>query len=346
MDAPRVKDLARSAGFAFAAVGPVGLPSEEGDAFRLWLARGNSGDMLRWIGRAPERRLDARSLLPEAAAVISLAVPVPSDPAPPAPGRAFGRVARHAWGADYHDAVRRRLEDFRRALAAECPGLRARAVVDAEPLLERAFARNGGLGFVGRNMNLIVPDVGSRIILAELVVGLYLEPDPPLKRTCGTCEACRPACPTGSLDDGFLDAGLCVAYHTMENRGPLPLEIRPRMGAWVFGCDDCQDACPQNEQPKGLPTVEPWPEFSPERGVGPWVPLADLLAIRTEEAFKERFKGTALMRARRAGLVRNACVAARNAGAARELRARLEECRDRDDSPIVREHASWALETP
>jgi epoxyqueuosine reductase len=345
MDAPRVKDLARRAGFVSAAVGPVGLRSEEGDALRRWLAAGNAADMSRWMGRAPERRLDARSLLPEAAAVISLAVPAPSDPAPPAPGRAFGRVARHAWGADYHDAVRRRLENFRRALAAECPELRARAAVDSEPLLERAFARDGGLGFVGRNMNLIVPGVGSRLILAELVVNLDLKPDPPLQKTCGDCAACRSACPTGAMDDGFLNAGRCIAYHTMENRGPIPPEIRPRMGSWVFGCDACQDVCPRNDSPTALPRVEAWPELSSGRGAGPWLSLSDLLALRSEESFQEKFRGTAMLRARRAGLVRNACVAARNAGTTRELRAMLAECRDRDVSPIVREHAAWALET-
>jgi epoxyqueuosine reductase len=255
-------------------------------------------------------------------------------------------VARHAWGVDYHDAVRDRLENFRQALAEECPGLRARAIVDAEPLLERAFARESGLGFVGRNMNLLVPGFGSRLILAELIVNLDLEPDsPPHHPSCAECAVCRSACPTGALNDGFLDAGRCVAYHTLENRGPIPPEIRPRMGSWIFGCDDCQEVCPQNQKPTISLTVEAWPEFSPSKGVGPWVPLSDILALRSDEAFKGRFKGTALLRARRAGLVRNTCVAARNSGATRELQAQLKECRDRDDSPIVREHAAWALET-
>jgi epoxyqueuosine reductase len=249
-------------------------------------------------------------------------------------------VARYAWGADYHDAIAGRLERFRSALAEVIPGLAARPAVDAQPLLERALARRSGLGFVGKNTNLIAHGDGSWLFLTELVVSAPLPPDAPVPQGCGGCTACQAKCPTGALSrDYALDARLCVSYLTIENRGSIPAPLRPGLGSWVFGCDDCQEACPFNARP----LEASWPEFSPERGAGPWLSLEDVLSLRTDAAFKERFKGTPLLRAKRAGLVRNACVVVRNAGAAGALAGALEECRDRDESPVVREHAAWAL---
>ena len=136
-----------------------------------------------------------------------------------------------------------------------------------------------------------------------------------------------------------MDARLCVSYQTIENRDVIPPELRPKMGAWIFGCDDCQEVCPFNARP----LESSWPELSPERGAGPWLPLAGILALRSDADFKKRFAGTPLLRAKRAGLVRNACVAARNLGAAGELADLLTACREEDESPVVREHAAWAL---
>jgi epoxyqueuosine reductase len=206
--------------------------------------------------------------------------------------------------------------------------------------MEKAFARRAGLGFMGKNTNLINPGAGSWLFLTELVVNAAVPDDPPAPQGCGGCTSCQTSCPTGALDTPYvLDARLCVSYHTIENRGAIPPALRPGLGAWIFGCDDCQEVCPFNARP----LESRWPEFSPERGAGAWLSLAEVLSLREDAAFQARFAGTPLLRAKRAGLVRNACVAARNRGAVDELRGLLEECRDADASPVVREHAAWAL---
>ncbi len=317
------------------------LPAEDLDFFRRWLEGGSAADMAPWLARAPERRADARTFLPDALGVISLGVSYSPGPVPPPPSVPSGRVARYAWGEDYHDVIAHRVESFRDSLSREISGLVSRSAVDAQPLLERAFARRAGLGFIGKNTNLIVPGAGSWMFLAELVVNVALPFDPLTAQGCGGCVKCLGSCPTGALNTPFaLDSRRCVAYHTIENRGSVLTEIRPRLGPWLFGCDDCQDPCPFNARP----LESKWPEFSPERGAGPWLPLAEILSLRGDASFRERFRGTPLLRAKRAGLVRNACVVARNIGAVGELKPLLEECREKDESPMVREHAAWALE--
>ncbi len=338
--AARIKDLARGMGFDHVSFANVDVPSDDRDFLARWLEDGKAADMARWLARDPARRTDPSAFLPGALGVISLGVSYFRGPVPPPPSAPAGRVARYAWGQDYHEAILQRLDALREAFVTFCPGLASRPAVDAQPLLERAFARRSGLGFVGKNTNVIAPRTGSWIFLTELVVNVPLPPDAPAPQGCGGCTACQTACPTGALDADYqLDARLCVSYHTIENRGSIPPEVRPKLGAWIFGCDDCQEVCPFNARAKEAS----WPEFAPERGAGPWLSLADVLSLRSDAAFQEKFKGTPILRAKRAGLVRNACVAARNTGAG-ELRPLLAECRDHDPSPVVREHAAWALE--
>jgi epoxyqueuosine reductase len=338
--AAAVKKLAREMGFDRAAFSGVDVPAADRDFLVDWLQEGKAADMSRWLAREPERRADPAAFLPGALSVISLGVSYFRGPVPPRPSFPAGRVARYAWGEDYHEVIGRRVEAFRSALADLAPGLAARPAVDAQPLLERAFARRSGVGFGGKNTNVIAPGVGSYIFLTELVVNLPLPPDAPVPQGCGGCTECRSACPTGALDRDYqLDARLCVSYHTIENRGSIPADLRPGLGSWLFGCDDCQEVCPFNARAKEAS----WPEFAPDRGAGAWLSLEEILSLRSNAEFKRRFAGTPLLRAKRAGLVRNACVVARNAGAAGELRRALAECRDHDESPVVREHAGWAL---
>jgi epoxyqueuosine reductase len=260
---------------------------------------------------------------------------------PEAPAIPVGRVERYAWGGDYHAVIEERLETFRQGLtAAWGPGVLSRPAVDAQPLLERAFARRGGLGFIGKNTNLIRPGVGSFLFLADVLVNLDLPPDRPLPQGCGGCVQCAAVCPTGALAVPFsLDARRCVSFHTIENRGGIPRDLRPGMGSWLFGCDDCQEVCPFNARAKE--TL--WPEFRADRGPGAWVPLRDILEARTREVFQSRFGKTSLARAKRAGLVRNACVVAANRGHVDQLRPLLEDCLRHDAEAVVRGHAAWAL---
>jgi epoxyqueuosine reductase len=270
--------------------------------------------------------------------LITLGVSYFQGPLPQRPARPAGRVARYAWGEDYHEVLGRRVLEFRAALK-ERWSFATRDALDAQPLLERAFARRAGLGFVGKNTNVIAPRGGSWFFLAEVLVDAALPADAPAPQGCGECSRCQTACPTDALAEPFrLNARECIAYHTIENRGWIPADFRPKLGDWLFGCDDCQDVCPFNARAKETR----WPEFRADRGVGAWVDLSEVLSLRDNAAFKARFGKTPLSRAKRAGLVRNAAIVAGNL---REeaLAPLLAERLASDPEPVVRGHAAWAL---
>jgi epoxyqueuosine reductase len=252
-----------------------------------------------------------------------------------------GRVARYAWGRDYHEVIKGRLFALRGELE-EALGCRvkARAFTDAVPLLERSAAQHAGLGFFGRNACLINGDTGSYFFIADLILDLDVAPDEPGTGTCGRCTRCMTACPTGAIKaPGVVDARLCISYLTIENRGPIPRELREKVGDWAFGCDVCQEVCPYN---KRKASRSRWPEFSEEAGTGPYLKMEEVLAIRDDEEFERRFTGTPLTRPGRAGLLRNCCVAAGNLQDARLVPV-LTRCLRDDPSPLVRGHAAWAL---
>jgi len=337
--AQRGKGAARELGFDLAAYASVEIPAADRDFFLDWCGRGLAAGM-GWLARDPARRADPTAFLPGALGVVTLGVRYYQGPVPPPPAEPSGRVARYAWGRDYHEVISARVEALAARLKDEWgPGLRVRGGLDAQPILERAFARRAGLGFAGKNTNIIAPRMGSWIFLAELVVNRALPADAPVAQGCGQCVQCQRHCPTGALDTAHqLDARLCIAYHTIENRGWIPRDLRPRLGHWLFGCDDCQDVCPFNARAQETR----WPEFRAENGAGPWVGLRSILSSRSPEAFKARFRGTPLLRAKRAGLLRNAAVVAANTGAV-DLAPDLERCLVEDADPLVRGHAAWAL---
>jgi epoxyqueuosine reductase len=218
-----IKDIARSLGFDLVSFTNVDVPESDRDFFLEWCRRGNAADMA-WLTRDPARRAEPRTLLSGALGVITLGVSYFQGPLPPPPGRPAGRVARYAWGEDYHDVLERRLDALQAELAKLFGGdFHARRAVDAQPLLERAFARRAGLGFAGKNTNLIAPRAGSWIFLTELIVNVDLPADPPVAQGCGECRECQTACPTDALAVPFqLNARECIAYHTIENRGWIP----------------------------------------------------------------------------------------------------------------------------
>ncbi|MBP9128119.1 MAG: tRNA epoxyqueuosine(34) reductase QueG [Elusimicrobia bacterium] len=334
-----IKEMALALGFDRVAVTGPEPAVEDGERLAAWSEQGNGAGMA-WLGRDPAGRASPVSFLAQAQSVITLAVSYGGGEFPPAPGVPYGRVARYAWGQDYHTVIQARLDLFKERLRREFGDVAARPSVDVEPFLERAFARRAGLGFVGKNTNLIVPGAGSFLFLATVVVGLGLPSDEPVRPGCGSCVRCAEHCPTGALDTPYsLDARLCLAYHTVENRGAIPIPLRERWGDWLLGCDTCQDVCPFNARP----LESRWPEFSPDRGPGPWVSLADVLSFRNNESFHARFGKTALVRPKRAGLVRNACLAAAHIGAVDLLKKELLDCLCRDTDPVVRGHAAWSV---
>jgi epoxyqueuosine reductase len=277
-----------------------------------------------------------RHVLPDAQSLLMLGVNYRTVE-PAAPGRRQGRVSRYAWGRDYHDVIRSRLRtlaDFHRRLT---PQAHVRGVVDTAPLLERAFAELAGLGWIGKNTLLINEDFGSWLFLAALLTSERLDHDEPHRAgRCGSCRACLDACPTGALVDAYrLDARKCTSYLTVELRGPVPPELRASQGERLFGCDVCQEVCPWNR--RGPTTTEP--AFHPAPGMNP-VALAELLRL-DEGAFRRRFRGTPLWRARRRGLLRNAAIVLGNRPAEAAVPALIEGLGD--DQPLVRAACAWAL---
>jgi epoxyqueuosine reductase len=234
--------------------------------------------------------------------------------------------------------MKRRLRELAAWLAGQVGrDVRSRAFVDDGPLVERDAAVRAGLGFRGKNTNLLTP-IGSFVFLGALLTDVELELDRPLPKNCGSCRLCIDACPTQALDQAYhLAAERCIAYLTIEHHGPIAEELRPQLGEWVFGCDVCQEVCPYNASTRQRPRG--WPEFEPRSGTR--FDLHQLVAL-DEATFRERFRGSPIKRTRRRGLVRNAALALGNLGdaAARPL---LERLAAEDPDPVLGEAAGWAL---
>ncbi len=335
-------DIARELGFVRAAIVPIEAPRRH-ELYRSWLADQRHGEMAYLA--TPEhvgQRADLRSLLASARSLVVVALAYDKrDPIPAS--RLTGRIARYARGEDYHLVMRDKLVLLAERLAAHLGAVVAtRPCVDSAPVMEREWAERGGLGFVAKNTMLIAPGAGSYIVLGELLVAAELAPTaPPLDddaaKRCGRCRACLDACPTQAFVDAYvLDARRCISYLTIENHASIPRELRASVGTWVFGCDVCQEVCPFNAG-DGEPHD---PLLTPRSGEHA---LPDLVALARKGAnqLRQFVKRTALRRVPRDVLLRNVAVALGNtgdAGAIAPLVALL-----RETSPLVREHAVWAL---
>jgi epoxyqueuosine reductase len=257
-------------------------------------------------------------------------------------GRPRGRMSSYAClpGGDYHDVLSAACDDLGAWLVAHEPGARWKRFVDHGWAMDRAVAERAGIGFAGKHAGTITRTAGSYVLLAEMLLSVPLPPNPQSRRSCGQCTACMPACPTGAIvAPGMIDARRCISYLTIEHRGPIPLELRPLMGTWAFGCDLCQEACPINQRL----APEPLRDAGASTASGP-VPFPDLVECLQldDDAFRERFRHTAVWRTGRAGLARNAAIALGNAGDAAALPA-LRAARDGDPDPVVRDAAQWAV---
>ena len=252
--------------------------------------------------------------------------------------RPQGKVARYAWGQDYHKVMERKLKLLAQRLSEQLgKSVQAKVYVDTGPMLDRAVAERAGIGWFGKNTNVLTRSHGSWVFLGQIITDLELEPDEPLKKTCGQCRICIDKCPTGAIVAPYvLDNAKCISYLTIELRGPMPKHLRPLVGDWVFGCDICQDVCPVNR--KAQPTREPAFQTG-EHGFAA-LELLPLLKI-TEEEFRERFRNSPIKRAKRAGLLRNVCVALGNIADAQAVPALVEALRH--ELLLVRGHAAWAL---
>jgi epoxyqueuosine reductase len=329
--AREIRREASRQGFSLCGFAPVRVPPHA-EFVRGWLDAGNAAGMA-YIEKGYRRRVDPRLILPEVRTIVTLAYPYAAPPAadPAWRERLRGRVAAYAAGVDYHRTVLGALDRVAAAIRVRVAGSRVLTYVDTGAILEREWANLGGLGWFGKNTMLLHRLGGSWFFLGEILTDLVFEADPLVDDHCGTCRRCLDACPTGALADGYrLDARLCISYLTIEHRGPIPRELRARMGNWIFGCDVCQEVCPWNAHGGSSAAVELLQPHLPE-----------LLAL-DESAFAARFRHTALWRAKRDGLLRNVAVALGNTGNA-EAVPPLARALGADPSPLVRGHAAWAL---
>jgi epoxyqueuosine reductase len=311
--------------------------------YEAWLAAGHHGEMGYLATPAHrERRADPTRILPAVRSVVCVALC--HEPArDPARDRRLGRIARYAAGEDYHRLMREKLGTLQRFIAQEAaPGARALWYSDTGAILERAWAERAGIGWIGKHAGLLSPSLGSWFVLGEVLVDRELDSAPqetraaPVADRCGTCARCIEACPTGAIvAPGRLDARRCISYLTIELRGPIPRELRPLVGDWIFGCDVCQEVCP-------------WNRFAPParearlhaRALEGWT-LERFLTL-DDAGFDALFAGSPIRRAKRGGFLRNVCVALGNRGAAEAVPG-LARALGEDADPLVRMHAAWAL---
>jgi epoxyqueuosine reductase len=335
----QIIEIAQELGFQRTVIAGMQPLTRDSQRYKNWLQQGFAADM-EYLKRNPDIRTTPEQLFPQSLSAIVVSTSYYTPP-PASPGDHYGKVANYAVGLDYHAVLRARLRQLR-ARIEEIVGrpLIGKAFTDDVALYEQGLALRHGLGFRGKNALIIGPKLmGSYNFIAELITDLPLEPDEPYTGTCGQCFRCGTACPTGAIVDAqTVDARLCISYLTIENKQGIPLELRPKIGSWVFGCDVCQDVCPYNQRPPETT----WNEFRPESGVGHYIDLFDLLTIRTEEEFRARFLPTPVRRPKRRGLLRNALVVLGNQRPAGGIKRILEFAAEEPD-PMLREHAAWAI---
>ena len=336
--AARIRALALEAGFQRFGISDVALGEDEAH-LRDWLARGLHGSM-DWMARHGDKRSRPGDLVPGTVRVISVGLDYGQDADAAWANLDDGErayVARYALGRDYHKLMRQRLQKLADRIAEEVGPFGHRVFVDSAPVLERALARNGGLGWIGKHTCLIDRDGGSWFFLGEVYVDLPLPVDAPATAHCGTCTRCIDICPTGAITAPYrLDARRCISYLTIEHEGSIDEALRPLIGNRVFGCDDCQLVCPWNKFARR--TDEP--DFRARNDLDR-ASLAELFAW-SEAEFLQRTEGSAIRRSGHARWLRNIAVALGNAPSTPDVLRALESRRDAED-PVVREHVAWAL---
>lgn len=343
MRSEQIKAFALECGFELAGIAAA-APVREAAYYRQWTANGFAGEMRYLTDRRAALRDDPRTLLPSARSILCVGK-LYNGPQPYSTrfaGEDAAWISRYAWGQDYHQVLRRGLARVVERLRAQSPApFESKICVDTAPLLERAYARHAGLGWIAKNTCLINQAMGSWFFLGELLLSLDLAPEQPPPDRCGTCTRCIDACPTQAivptgLVEGpawALDSRLCISYFTIELRGPAPPALRPAIGRHVFGCDICQDVCPWNRRAP----VSAEPAFAPAH----FAPPLEKLAALSETDFCEMFRDTPVPRARYNGFLRNVAIAMGNARQ-EKFRAPLEKLAASPE-PVVGESARWGL---
>jgi epoxyqueuosine reductase len=301
LKAENIKKRAAEIGFQKIGIVRAEPLTTEGARLRDWLDLGFHGEMA-WLGREPEKRSDPRLLFPEARSVIVVALNYYTKNEHDESGQT-GKLSRYAWGDDYHDIVREKLNELFEWIKSEAPGAEGKICVDTAPMMDKAWAVRAGLGWIGKHTNLITTELGSWVFIGEILLNIELEyDDTVVEDHCGTCTACLDACPTGAIVESYVvDSRKCISYATIELRDEmLPANVAERLEGWIYGCDICQDVCPWNrfEKPANEGRFEP---RNGETSLG----LDDVLSF-TPETYATRFRGSAIKRAKLPGLKRNA----------------------------------------
>jgi epoxyqueuosine reductase len=363
-----IKEYAYSLGFDIARITSAEEFPEAEQIIKDRIAQGLMDGLPWFTSERAEVSCHPDVLLPGARSIIALAMfYLTEQPGEEEDGVPRGLISRYAWGDDYHEIIKPRLQRFASWLSAygheEAENVETRLFVDTGRMVDRAVAQRAGLGWYGKNTTILTKGWGSWVFLAEIVTNLRLGGDSenpydtPSKASCGNCEICIHACPTAALPAAYvLDNRRCISYLTIELRGSIPLELRPLMGNLIFGCDICQQVCPVNKvaerrlglrKDQGVATSSSQPvhfhprkEFRPREGIGSNPELIPLLSL-TEEQFRERFRFSPIRRTKRRGLLRNVCVALGNSGDQQAVPALIGALHDYE--PLIRGHAAWAL---
>jgi len=308
--------------------------------FEEWVSHHYQADM-NWLERMEKDRFHPERVLAEVKSVIVLGAVYSRDSGNRTQDSADGLIARYARGKDYHNVLKKKLIELSAFLKSKKPEAETYLSVDSGPTADRVLAESAGLGFFGKNTCLINPPRGSYFFIASLMTTLDLPvmPEKPMP-DCGECRKCIENCPTSALTKpGQLDARQCISYLTIENKGAIPVELRPKIGNRLFGCDACQECCPFNAVSRSGVLID---ALKPENGAGELLDLKTIFSIDSDEEFLSRFAGTPLMRAKRRGLLRNACVVAGNSGD-KTFIPFLEELINREKDDIILDHARWAV---
>ncbi len=337
--AKQIKQWGAELGFQRVGIAPVELPEDERRLLD-WLAAGRHGEM-HYMARHGARRARPPELVPGTLRVIAARMdywPEAADPERVLADSQLAYVSRYALGRDYHRVLRHRLARLASRLAAAAGSRGYRAFTDSAPVLEKALAREAGLGWIGKHTNLLDRRDGSWFFLGEIFTDLPLPLDAPVPAHCGSCTACIDVCPTRAIVAPYqLDARRCISYLTIEHRGPIPVEFRAALGNRIYGCDDCQLVCPWNRYAKLAREAD----FRPRHGLDA-APLVELFRW-SEREFLERTEGSAIRRIGHQMWLRNIAVALGNSRAEPQVVAALESRRSHP-SELLREHVDWALE--
>ena len=329
-----IQSAATALGFDRCEAAPV-RALDAAPRLREWLALGMHGSM-QWMERSADRRADPRLVVPEAKSVLIVTRSYwTGEEATADPSRA--RISRYAWGDEYHDVLGAGLRDLYQQVRQIAPGVVGRYYIDTGPVMEKAWAELAGVGWIGKHSNLITAGVGSWFFLGAIVLDCELAYGEPVADQCGSCTACIDVCPTKAIVAPYVvDARLCISYLTIENRGPIPRELRTAVGNCIFGCDECQDVCPWNRFAQVGAAASVFSARADLRAPD----LVDLLGL-DEHGFRTLFRGSPVKRAKYQGFLRNVAVALGNSDhphAVSALTARLQH-----DSALVRGHCAWAL---